>query len=1757
MLISILFVNSTPLQAQLGKCKGKYLGNVIQSSTTSGAGINYNTYWNQATSENNSKWGSVESSQGVYNFSGSDVAYNWAKNNSGIFKYHNFVWGSQTPGYVASASTATLTTAIENYIKAVANHYNPLGGLKFIDVVNEPIKTALPGNYKAALTAGYKRDNPSGTDQYGWIIWAFQLARKYHPNAKLLINEYSIENDPNGALVTYAAMVNAVKNAPNLTDGQKNLIDGIGLQCHAFSINTLSGTNFKAALDKLYSLTSLPMHITEFDLDANPNETTQKNKYQELFPVAWEHAHVAGITLWGYVQGDTWRNGNGTAGANGTDSGIMYAAGGERPALTWLKQYMATQPDLSGCPLPGTVGPGWGTTTTTNTAPTVSISSPVNNASFTAPASITISATAADADGTVSNVQFYNGTTLLGSDATSPYSFSWTGVTSGTYTITAKATDNSGAVTTSTAIAIAVIAAANTAPTVSISSPANNASFATPASITITATAADADGTVSNVQFYNGTTLLGSDATSPYSFSWTGVVAGTYSITAKATDNAGAVTTSTAVSITVTTTTTTPSTGFVTISNKTFMVNGCPIYFNGANTPWQNWNDFGGNYSSSFWASEFARLKNSGINSSRVWISCDGDVQPSINTDGTVTGVSTQFFANLDDFFTSAKNNGIYIMATMMSFDHVKNNNYPNAASASDKYNSWRNMMNNQTKVQTYIDNYLVPFVNRYKTNPYLMSIDLCNEIEWMAENAEDGNLSYAVLQRYVAMSASAIHKNSNVLVTVGSASVKWNSPNYSTGNKWSDAALQAQFNDATAKLDYYCPHYYGWMYSSFKSPFDMTVAQYGMTDKPVVIGEMVSVANLPTPSMPILTAFNNMKSGGYQGHFPWTSNLASTSNEIGTLTDFGPSSLSFKNANANLVAGTCANANLLPTISLTAPVNNATFTAPASVTVTATAADADGTVSNVQFYNGTTLLSSDATAPYSFVWTNVTAGTYVITAKATDNSGGVTTSTAVSIIVSAPINKLPVISLTAPASGAVFTAPVSITLTAAASDSDGTVSNVQFYNGTTLLGADATAPYSFVWANVAAGTYTITAKATDNSGAVITSGAVSITVNPAPNVAPTVSITTPLNNATFTAPASVTITAAAADADGTVSSVQFYNGTTLLGSDATSPYSFAWTNVAAGTYSITAVATDNSGATTTSTAVSITVNPAPANVAPTVSITAPLDGSMFTAPASVSITANAADADGIISNVQFYNGPTLLSTDATSPYSFAWTNVAAGIYSITAVATDNSGATTTSTAVSITVNPAPANVAPTVSITAPLDGSTFTAPASVSITANAADADGTVSSVQFYNGTTLLGSDATSPYSFAWTNVAAGIYSITVVATDNSGATTTSTAVSITVNLAPANVAPTVSITAPLDGSTFTAPASISITANAADVDGTISNVQFYNGTTLLGTDASSPYSYTWNGVAAGTYSITAKATDNSGAVTTSSLVSITVTPPPNQAPVVSITAPANNATFTAPASVTIAASASDIDGTISSVQFYNGTTLLGSDATSPYSFAWNGVAVGTYVITAKATDNSGAVTTSAAISITVTAAPVGDLIGPDCGAANATISFELNPARRTSATSYAWWFQGYTQSITPVAGSTYKVNIQTGQYFTGGQVCVGVSYSVAPYSATYCKAITKCASGARLDDLAMTEEMAAVNISPNPSSSSFTITAGQDIQTITVIDSRGIIAFTTGGLTAGQSLYFGDQLSNGLYIVNIQYSSGKVESKKVQKVM
>jgi endo-1,4-beta-xylanase len=325
--------------AQLAAGKPKFLGNIVANSVPA----NFNTYWNQITPENAAKWGSVEGTRNTMNWAALDTSYNHAKTNGFKFKLHTLVWGSQYPAWITGSglTEADRRAEIEEWMTLLAARYPDAWA---VDVVNEPVKTPMPAEFKAALGG----DGATGWD---WVITSFQLARAKFPHAKLLINEYGTENDAT-ARNQMIAIINLLKD--------RNLIDGIGIQAHAFNLDHMTAAQMTTCLDA-YAATGLDLYITELDIrgiGTTYTEAAQSSKYQELFPVIWEHAGVKGVTLWGYISGQTWMQG----------SGIVNADGTERAAMTWLKSYM------SGSPMPTAPAAPSGLTATTSSSSQINLS---------------------------------------------------------------------------------------------------------------------------------------------------------------------------------------------------------------------------------------------------------------------------------------------------------------------------------------------------------------------------------------------------------------------------------------------------------------------------------------------------------------------------------------------------------------------------------------------------------------------------------------------------------------------------------------------------------------------------------------------------------------------------------------------------------------------------------------------------------------------------------------------------------------------------------------------------------------------------------------------------------------------------------------------------------------------------------------------------------------------------------------------------------------------------------------------------------------------------------------------------------------------------------------------------------------------------------------------------------------------------------------------------------------------------------------
>lgn len=569
------------------------------------------------------------------------------------------------------------------------------------------------------------------------------------------------------------------------------------------------------------------------------------------------------------------------------------------------------------------------------------------------------------------------------------------------------------------------------------------------------------------------------------------------------------------------------------------------------------------------------------------------------------------------------------------------------------------------------------------------------------------------------------------------------------------------------------------------------------------------------------------------------------------------------------------------------------------------------------------------------------TAETYVHTSPALGES------THPSLIYLA--NVLPVVSIASPSNNAAIVTGTSVNIQADATDGNGTVTEVEFFVDGVSIGTDASAPFAITW-TAAAGNHTITATATDNDCTESTSAVVNIAV--ANNQPPVISLTAP---AAATAGTAVTFTASASDADGSVAQVEFFVNGVSVGVDLSAPFSIDYIPVLGNGQMVTAVATDNMGASTTSNSITMDVL---LNAPPAISITAPVNGAAVITGTVLTVAAVASDANGNVVSVEFFVNGVSIGLTTMMPYEVQWTAID-GVQEFTAVATDNGGAQGTSAPVQITVAP---NQGPTVVVSAPASVLVNNA---ISISATANDAEGSVVSVEFFVNGLSIGTDVTAPYSIDYTPIATGDIILTAVATDDLGATTTSAEVVVMVT---ENQAPVVVLTAPtnvLEGT------SVTFGAVATDSDGSIVQVEFFVNGVSVGIDTSEPYSINYTAVLGNDQTVVAVATDNLGLTGTSNEVVMDVVA--NVLPTIAITSPTDGQAIDVGTAVVITATASDSDGSVVQVEFFVDGVSVGVDNTAPYSATWNAV-IGPHTLEARATDNNGGVTVSASVAINIT---------------------------------------------------------------------------------------------------------------------------------------------------------------------------------------
>ena len=276
---------------------------------------------------------------------------------------------------------------------------------------------------------------------------------------------------------------------------------------------------------------------------------------------------------------------------------------------------------------------------------------------------------------------------------------------------------------------------------------------------------------------------------------------------------------------------------------------------------------------------------------------------------------------------------------------------------------------------------------------------------------------------------------------------------------------------------------------------------------------------------------------------------------------------------------------------------------------------------------------------------------------------------------------------------------------------------------------------------------------------------------------------------------------------------------------------------------------------------------PQPDTTPPTAAITSLATGQ--TVSGSVTVGASASDNKGVV-KVDLYVNGSLLATDSSTPYSFFWdtTAVADGSYQLEARSSDAAGNIGSSSVVTVTVSNPKDTTAPSVALTSPANGQTVAG--SVTVGATASDASG-IAKVDFYVNGVLTASDSTYPYSYLWdtSKLADGTYTLQARVMDGAGLVGSSTVATVNVANPKDTVAPTVSVTAPANGSVVTALRKVTVTAKASDNVAVVRSDLYIDGA-LKSSVASGTLSWTWNlrGIAAGAHQILVKSFDAAGNV-------------------------------------------------------------------------------------------------------------------------------------------------------------------------------------------------------------------------------------------------------------------------------------------------
>ncbi|MEV7388474.1 MULTISPECIES: endo-1,4-beta-xylanase [unclassified Streptomyces] len=407
----------TPLR-DLAAAQGKVIGTAVTGSKLTGTyGDLAGSQFSSLTPGNAMKWGTVEPTQGTFNWTEADQIVAFAQAHNQQVRGHTLVWHSQNPSWLTNGTwtSAQLSSLLQNHISTEVGRYK--GEIAAWDVVNEPFNE--DGTYRSTLWY-----NGLGS---GYIANALTWAHAADPAAKLYINDYNVE----GVNAKSDALYNLVRSLK----AAGVPIDGVGLQAHLI-LGQVPST-LQQNIQRFADL-GVDVAITELDVRmALPADSTklaqQKADFKSVVAACVAVTRCVNVTVWGFTDSDSWVDSTFPGYGAATPYDANYAP---KPAYYGISEALGgttTTPPTGACTAAYSVSNQWNTGFTgqvTISCSGAALSSWKVNWTYGAGQQITqawnATCTQSGADVSCANAS-YNGTVADGSSVTFGFNASWSG----------------------------------------------------------------------------------------------------------------------------------------------------------------------------------------------------------------------------------------------------------------------------------------------------------------------------------------------------------------------------------------------------------------------------------------------------------------------------------------------------------------------------------------------------------------------------------------------------------------------------------------------------------------------------------------------------------------------------------------------------------------------------------------------------------------------------------------------------------------------------------------------------------------------------------------------------------------------------------------------------------------------------------------------------------------------------------------------------------------------------------------------------------------------------------------------------------------------------------------------------------------------------------------------------------------------------------------------------------------------------------